>query len=49
MAESGRTVGDAQINAARTKIIIDKKLGRPSSANVKHIAAQSTSSEHRAC
>ncbi|WP_169918170.1 hypothetical protein [Rhodococcus zopfii] len=36
---------DAQINAARGKLAIDKKLGRTSSARVKAIAARKTSSE----
>lgn len=36
---------DAQINAARGKLAIDKKLGRKSSARVKTLAAQKTNSE----
>ncbi|MFD5812361.1 hypothetical protein [Rhodococcus aetherivorans] len=36
---------DAQINAARGKLAIDKKLGRSSSARIKAIAAKKTSSE----
>ncbi|MFD6897830.1 hypothetical protein ACFWB0_25255 [Rhodococcus sp. NPDC060086] len=36
---------DAQINAARGKLAIDKKLGRTSSARVVAIASKQTSSE----
>ena len=36
---------DAQINAARGKLAIDKKLGRTSSARVVAIAAMKTSNE----
>ena len=40
-------VTDAQINAARTKLIIDKKLKRASKPQIKRLAQLKTSGERR--
>jgi hypothetical protein len=40
-------VSDAQINAARTKLLIDKKLNRTSNTQVRRIAALKTRGEKR--
>ncbi|WP_336883019.1 hypothetical protein [Rhodococcus globerulus] len=40
-------VTDAQINAARTKLIIDKKLKRASKPQIERLAQLKTSGERR--
>lgn len=40
-------VTDAQINAARTKLIIDKKLKRASKPQIKRLAELKTTGERR--
>lgn len=40
-------VTDARINAARTKLIIDKKLKRTSKPEIEKLAALKTTSERR--
>lgn len=45
MTEATPQIGDAQINAARTKLLIDKKLGRPSVPRIRAIAQLKTSTE----
>ena len=46
-SENAGRVTDAQINAARTKLIIDEKLKRPSKPEIRKLAALKTARERR--
>lgn len=45
--QSAAHVNDAQINAARTKLIIDKKLRRASKPQIERLAQLKTGGERR--